>query len=205
MGVVMSEPVKRKLVLVRHSLPEIVPSLPASQWRLSEEGRLRCEKLAERLALYEPAIVVTSLEPKAAETGQIAADILGVPFKTASGLHEHQRPRAGLFRTREQFEARVARLFERPGELILGNETADQAHARFATAIAAVVGQHPAGNLVVVTHGTVLTLFVTRIVGLDPVPFWKRLGLPCFVVLLLPDLDLLKVVANVDAERPLHI
>jgi len=205
MGVVMSEPVKRKLVLVRHSLPEIVPSLPASQWRLSEEGRLRCEKLAERLALYEPAIVVTSLEPKAAETGQIAADILGVPFKTASGLHEHQRPRAGLFRIREQFEAQVARLFERPGELILGNETADQAHARFATAIAAVVGQHPAGNLVVVTHGTVLTLFVTRIVGLDPVPFWKRLGLPCFVVLLLPDLDLLKVVANVDAERPLHI
>lgn len=30
-----------KLVLVRHSLPEMVTGVPASQWRLSEGGRLR--------------------------------------------------------------------------------------------------------------------------------------------------------------------
>ncbi len=196
----MSEPVKRKLVLVRHSLPEMEPDVRASQWRLSDEGQHRCEPLAQRLAGYKPTMIVASLEPKAVETGQIAADILGIPFATAPGLHEHERPKAGLFSTREQFEAQVVHLFERPGELILGNETADQAHARFASAIAAVVEQHPSGNLALVSHGTVLTLFVTRANGLDPAPFWKRLGLPSFVVLSLPGLGLLGVVESVVCE-----
>ncbi len=39
----------------------------------------------------------------------------------------------------------------------------------------------------VVAHGTVITLFVARRAGLEPFPFWKRLGLPAFVALSLPD------------------
>jgi broad specificity phosphatase PhoE len=192
----MENRAERKLILVRHSLPEIVPSLPASRWRLSDEGRRRCERLAERLAAYQPSIVVTSLEPKAIETGQIVARILGIPVETALDLHEHERPYVEPFGTREQFEARVSRLFEYPAELIFGAETADQAHNRFASAIDDVLATERYGNLAVVTHGTVLTLFVARAAGLAPVPFWKKLGLPAFVVLSLPDLSP-QVVENV--------
>ena len=53
----MADP-KRKLVLVRHSLPEFVTGMPASQWRLSAAGQLRCEALAGRLAAYDLAAVV---------------------------------------------------------------------------------------------------------------------------------------------------
>lgn len=193
----MATQTKRKLILVRHSMPEMVAGVPASQWRLSDEGRRRCEPLARRLAAYDLAAVVASEEPKAVETGQIVAEVLGLPFQTAPGLHEHERPKAGLFSTREQFEAQVARLFEHPSELVLGHETADQAHARFVRAIANVLSQHPSGNLAVVTHGTVLTLLASRAAGLDPVPFWKRLGLPAFVVLSLPAFHLLEVVESV--------
>jgi broad specificity phosphatase PhoE len=178
----------RCLILVRHSLPEIVPSVRASQWHLSEEGRRRCEGLAERLAAYEPDVIVTSLEPKAIETGQIVARVLGIPCETAPNLHEHERPKEEHFGSREQFEAQVSCLFEHPGELIFGNETADEAHDRFASAIGNVLQTHHSGNLAVVTHGTVLTLFVARAAGIEPVPFWRRLGLPAFVVLSLPDL-----------------
>jgi len=59
----------RKLLLVRHSLREMVTGVPASRWRLSAEGRHCCETLAERLAAYDLAAVVSSEEPKAAETG----------------------------------------------------------------------------------------------------------------------------------------
>jgi broad specificity phosphatase PhoE len=181
---------------VRHSLPEFVTGVPASQWRLSGEGRRRCEVLAERLAAYDLAAVIASEEPKAAETGQIVARILGLPFATAPGLHEHERGVVQDMGSQEAFQAQVARFFEHPGELVLGYETADEAHARFAASVASVLEQHTTGDPAIVSHGTVITLLIARANDLDPVPFWKCLGLPAFAVLSLPDLALLEVVAN---------
>jgi hypothetical protein len=56
----------RKLILVRHSLPEMITGVPASRWHLSAEGRRRCEKLAERLTGTDLAAIVSSEESKAA-------------------------------------------------------------------------------------------------------------------------------------------
>jgi broad specificity phosphatase PhoE len=188
---------ERTLILVRHSLPAFVTGVPASHWRLSAEGHRRCEKLAQRLAAYDLATVVTSDEPKAAETGQIVAHVLGLPVETAPGLHEHERAAVRDLGSQEAFQAQVVRFFEHPGELVLGYETADRAHARFAAAVARVLEQYPEGNLAIVSHGTVLTLFVARANGLDPVPFWKGLGLPAFAVLSLPEFGLREVVEKV--------
>jgi 2,3-bisphosphoglycerate-dependent phosphoglycerate mutase len=193
----MTDTPTRKLVLVRHSLSEMVTGVSASRWRLCAEGRRRCEILAERLAAYDLAFVVASEEPKAVETGQIVARILGLPFEIVPDLHEHKRGVVKTMASREEFQAQVARLFEHPAELVLGHETADQAHARFAAAVAHVVEEHPAGNLAVATHGTVMTLFIARANDLAPIPFWKSLGLPAFAVLSLPGFRLLKVVESV--------
>lgn len=187
---------ERRLVLVRHSLPEFVVGVPASKWPLSDEGRRRCHRLAARLATYDLAAVITSTEPKAAETGQIVADSLGLPLETAPGLHEHERGVVTSTGDQESFQAQVSHLFERPDELIFGTETADQADARFASAVAAVIDEYPHGNLAIVAHGTVMSLFISRATGLDPVPFWKSLGLPAFAVLSLPDLRLLEVIED---------
>lgn len=186
----------RRLILVRHSLPEMVTGVPASQWHLSAEGRQRCEQLAERLADYNLAAVVASEESKAAETGQTIAHILGLPFETTSGLHEHERGVVRDLGEREEFLSQVAALFSQPGKLVFGLETADEAYTRFATAVSAVLEQHPHGNLAIVSHGTVMTLFIARANHFDPLPFWKGLGLPAFAVLSLPDLDLLEVMAD---------
>ena len=188
---------ERKLVLVRHALPEFVVGVPASEWQLSDEGRRRCQRLADRLSTYDLAAVITSTEPKAAETGQIVADSLALPLETAPGLHEHERGVVTSTGDQDAFQEQVSRLFERPDELIFGTETADQAHARFATALAAAIERHPRGNLAIVAHGTVMTLFIARASGLDPVPFWKSLGLPALAVLSLPDLHLLEVIKDV--------
>lgn len=186
----------RKLILVRHSLPAIAGEEPASQWQLSEEGRRRCGRLAELLAAHRPSAIVTSTEPKAIETGQIVGERLGIPVEAAPNLHEHERPGSGLD-TPEQFEGKVARLLENPGEPVFGAETGDQARERFSDAVDDVMKQHPAGNVAIVSHGTVMTLFVARATGVDPVTFWKGLGLPAFVVLSHPELVLLEVVASV--------
>jgi broad specificity phosphatase PhoE len=187
----------RRLILVRHSLPEYVTGVPASQWRLSAEGRRRCEQLAGQLAGHHPATIITSKEAKALETGQIVAEVLGLPLESVEDLHEHERGAVTDLGGQDEFRAQVAHLLEQPGELVMGYETADQAHARFAAAVARVVAQHPSGNVAIVSHGTVMTLFVARANQVDPVPLWRSLGLPAFVVLSLPGMDLLEVVESV--------
>ena len=186
----------RQLILVKHSQPEIVTALPAAQWRLSDAGRRRCAALADRLAAYQPAAIVASREPKAEETAQIAAERLRLHHTTAAGLHEHDRSNVG-WSSAEDFEAAVARFFAHPSELVFGRETADQARARFAAAVDAAVAAHPHGNLVVVAHGTVIALLVAVRAGIEPLSLWRRLGLPSFVVLSLPDMALLEVVEDI--------
>jgi broad specificity phosphatase PhoE len=183
----------RQLILVKHSLPEILPEVPAAQWRLSVEGRRRCAALADRLAVYQPAAVVASVEPKALETAQIVAERLGLAPATAPGLHEHDRSNVG-WSDADRFEADVARFFAHPSALVLGRETADQARARFTQAVDRALDSCPSGTLVIVAHGTVIALFVAARNGLEPFPLWRRLGLPSFIVLSLPDMTIVETV-----------
>lgn len=184
------------LILVKHSLPEIVPALPAKEWTLSEAGRARCQSLAKTLAPYAVDVVISSLEPKAMETAQILAQQLAKPFHTFEGLHEHDRTGVD-FLGREQFEAQIHRFFEHPDELVLGRETADQARTRFSGALQSIELEYPDKNIVVVAHGTVITLSVEKFTGLEPFPFWKKLDLPSFVVLSLPGHKLVTTVESI--------
>src|SRR4030095_2866675 len=55
----------RKLLLVKHAVPDIIPTLPSHAWHLSTDGQQRCLPLARLLAPYCPATIVSSQEPKA--------------------------------------------------------------------------------------------------------------------------------------------
>ena len=186
----------RKLILVKHSLPQVEPGKPAREWMLGEEGKRRSRSLADGLKRFNPALVVTSVEPKAAETGEIIAAELGIPCAQAENLHEHERGPEDWADSREEFEARVARFFSAPGKPVFGRETAEQAYQRFSRGIAAVVEGRSEGNIVVVAHGTVISLFVGRRNGIDPFPLWLTLGLPSYAVVSLPRYTLMAVAAG---------
>jgi broad specificity phosphatase PhoE len=176
----------------------------AAAWRLSEAGRARCRPLTDALAAYHPDVIAASVEPKARETAELVAAQLGCGTETGcgleivEGLHEHERATVS-FLERGAFDAAVAAFFARPAELILGEETADQAHARFAAAVSGVIARYPGRTIAIVAHGTVISLFAARAAGLDPYPLWKSLELPSYLVLSLPDLHLLTVVESVKA------
>jgi broad specificity phosphatase PhoE len=184
------------VILVKHSLPAVIPTIPAKEWTLSKAGQIRCKALAERLASYSPEIVISSVEPKATETAQIIARRLQTPVHTFVGLHEHDR--TGVeFLGKEQFKTRVNDFFIRRDELVLGRETAHQAYERFSKALASVERKYPKKNIVVVSHGTVITLFVERVSDLDVFSFWRNLDLPSFVVLSLPQHSLVTTVESI--------
>jgi broad specificity phosphatase PhoE len=181
----------RHLILVKHALPEIDPALPAHRWPLSVEGRRRCHTLAERLADYSPGCMLSSREPKAVETAQLLADHFGQTVEIVEGLHEHDRSDVGWM-DEARFRSQVQAFFDQPDRLVMGRETAAQARKRFARAVTAALGQCPRGDVVIVAHGTVITLFVEQAVGVAGFEFWKQLGLPSMVVLSLPELALVR-------------
>jgi broad specificity phosphatase PhoE len=191
-----------KLILVRHAASSPDPCVAPSQWPLSEAGRRSCPALARALAPYLPVALFTSREAKAAETAALTAPALGVGFAGRPGLQEHTRTTDDWLAP-DSFQAALAGLFGRPAEVVFGQESADQAHARFAAALQAILDEQSQSNVVVVTHGTVLTLFVSRAVpGVEPLTFLRRLRFPAVVVLSRPDLALEAVLPEVGADGP---
>jgi broad specificity phosphatase PhoE len=164
------------VLLVRHSLPGLDPSQPAEEWRLSEEGRRRCGPLAVRLRDHSPTGIVSSTELKARETAELIGEELGLAVRESAGLRETERRTVPWLET-EELQRGIRALFARPDEVVFGEESASAALARFS---AAVDGLDE--GTVVVTHGTVISLYVAARTGRDAFELWSRLGLPDLVV-----------------------
>ena len=170
------------LILVKHSIPQIEIELPANAWRLSEEGLLRAHRLAEHLQSLAPEVIVSSSEPKAKETADVLASRLQLEMKSDPLLREHDRSNVPYL-SHEAFQGSVRAFFQNPDELVFGQETANQAHARFYRAVHAVLNEHKNKTVVIVTHGTVISLFVSRLTGSSDLELWNMLGLPSFVAM----------------------
>ena len=170
------------VILVKHSLPEVKKDLPAREWKLSEEGRARAAWLAIVLKRHGFDFLAASKEPKAMETAQIIASKCGVEFRVLEGLHEHER-NSVPYLSKTDFELAVRTFFERPDMLVFGNETAHQAHERFSEVVYSILSENNHSKIAIVSHGTVISLFVSGLTGLSGFQIWSELGLPGFVIL----------------------
>jgi len=189
----------RMLILVKHSLPQIEPDEPAHRWLLSNEGRARCKPLADVLAQYAPGVIFCSAEPKARETAQIVAEQLAVECREAENLNEHDRSNVPLL-PQPEFEESVREFFHKPDRLVFGRETARQAVQRFGWAVDGVLASADAACVAVVSHGTVISLFVGERTGCEPFDLWRQLELPSFVVLAGPPWQIQKAVFRVASD-----
>src|SRR5262245_31943535 len=131
----------KQLILIKHSLPEIKKDFPARDWRLSEAGRIRVERLAESVIPYRPERLFSSPEPKAMETAGILEKRFLFPTHVIHDLHEHERSNAAYLSDLE-FNAAVEEFFEKPDALVFGSETANEAYERFSRVVNSIL----AGN-----------------------------------------------------------
>ena len=191
----------KRLILVRHSKPKMSRTIPGHDWRLSERGRKLCTPLADKLTGYDVDVVVTSNEPKAEETGEIIADHLGVLMRTIGGLQEQARFTMPWYETAEDRADAMLPLFDNWDDVVFGEESAQAAFERFNHAIEGLNERYDDKVVTVVTHGTVMALFLEKRAGLDAKDFWMNMGIPMYVSLL-PDGDNYKVEAIVtDVEE----
>jgi broad specificity phosphatase PhoE len=119
-----------------------------------------------------------------------------VEFKEGADLFEHDRSKVPHMPGRE-FISMMELLFRRPGELVLGDETADEAADRFEQALEQMLADHSAGNIAVVSHGTVIALLLARHGAGRGFQIWREMGLPSFAVLEVPGYRLEKMAARI--------
>lgn len=169
----------RTVVLIRHSEVTIDRSQDRA-WHLSANGRARCHKLAAELVPYRLTYLVSSEEPKATETAALLAQNLAIPYTTAPNLQEHERSRVPYFDSRADFEEHIRLLFNAPKTLVFGQETGMEALIRFETAVYTVLHQYPEDNIGIVSHGTVMALFLSEYNRkYQPFSLWRSLTMPC--------------------------
>ncbi len=183
-----------RLILVRHGTPVVEDGLPPARWRLSKAGHDAATALGQKLQEEGFAFhrIVCSPETKALDTARAICGGLGgdvVAVETNPGLSEHARETSG-FLPRSEFDEAIARFFRSdPSKPVFGDETADAAFQRFAAVSQQEEYYHlresvdrGASDVIAVTHGTVMSLYVGRILGIDPFPFWQALKTPTAVV-----------------------
>lgn len=142
------------LVLIRHGLTRPDETLPPAEWPLFESDSSRA------LGPLLPAgHVVASDERKAIETAQA----LGRDFSVDARLREISRP---WISDPEAFKVSVQRYLD--GEDVDGWEPQRVALGRFAEAARGLV----------VSHGTIMSLFVASIANVDANAFCSALRMP---------------------------
>lgn len=164
------------LYLIRHPVTRPDPAVPASEWDLSDGGRLQRDMLLEAPFWGSVTQVYTSSQYKTKTVGQAAFAILGIPTQAIADLDEARRDT--WFGT-EAFQAAQQAFFAQPDRPPVPEwESADAARARFVAAMDGILAQHPADeSLAVVTHATVLTLYLAHLRHEAPeYEFWRTIG-----------------------------
>lgn len=177
----------RTLHLIKHGQPALDHALPAHEWELAPDALHHLPVLATHLDPL-PQIVVSSEEPEAKATAQALANLLDLPYRTMLGLHEQLRYTNQLW-PHAEFQERYRQFFAEPAQVVVGEESADAAHARFSNAVAAVMAVNTQEMVAVVAHGTVISLLVGRATGRDPYVLWQELELLQAVTLKWPTPD----------------
>ena len=104
-----------------------------------------------------------------------------------------------FFPTIQEFEQALEAFFSQPSRLVLGSETVSQAHDRFSAAIAAVL-EADSGDSIVISHGTVMTLYLAQVADFPPMSFWRELRTPCLVEVEVPAMRVGPIIAAPERE-----
>lgn len=162
----------RGVIFVRHAMPEVTRGLARSLWPLSEAAREDCVLLAHALPAGLAASVLTSEEKKARDTATIIGLRRGLKVEVDPRLGEVDRPEIWD----EDYRAVAERYLATGSEP--GWEPQESAARRMGEAVAERLERGGEGDVVVVSHGLAIALYLAAMVDVDVVSFWRQLAFP---------------------------
>jgi broad specificity phosphatase PhoE len=159
-----------KLILVRHgessgNRDRIFATSP-HDLPLTELGYRQANEAAKRIAeLYRPELIVTSAYLRASETARIIAGALGLPLELEPNLREreigsHRGRSYDSFLTEPDYDPQHPWAWKPQG-----GESYEEVRARVAPILDRLAAQHPNRDVVVVSHGGVMTALWAHVAG----------------------------------------
>jgi broad specificity phosphatase PhoE len=164
------------LYLIRHPSTQPDPAIPASQWWLSETGRVEVHTLINLPIWKHITTVYTSTQPKTTVVGELVSLTYHIPFMALDALDEARRDR---WLDAEAFDAAQRAFFAHPQIApVRGWESASSAALRFIAALDHLLAVHkPGDSLAFVSHASILTLYAAHLREVEPtMEQWRRVG-----------------------------
>ena len=161
------------LVLIRHGRSEMNAQRRVQGWLdspLDEIGRAQARLLADRLRDWELQVIYTSSLKRALETAEIVAQVLQVPTVVDERLRERGvGDLTGL--NREEIESQFPewlRQWEGNRRVSApGGEPIGLFWSRVSAVFGEIVDNITEGSVAVVTHGGVLQVYLSQLLGME--------------------------------------
>lgn len=147
--------------------PEVVvdAGIPVPQWGLSDSGRARMAAFLQQPFVGNLRSVFSSEEAKAREAADMLAGHCSLQVRRLETLGENDRSATG-FLPKDLFEAAADEFFAHPSKAYRGWETAIAAQRRIVNAVDTLLKEAPEGDVAIVSHGAVGTLFKCHLKGI---------------------------------------
>lgn len=164
------------IYLLRHAETKVDLSKPARNWPITPEGKQKCKELASTEAFGFIEGIVHSSEKKARQTADAFAEDLNVQMYELSSLDELKREHEGKL-TDEEYRARARDALQNMDENVVGWESGTSALKRFESAVRKVDIMFHQKNILVVSHGIVLTAYFCKLKNFQSIAFerWTQL------------------------------
>jgi broad specificity phosphatase PhoE len=155
----------KTITFITHPDVVVDPAVPVPRWPLSERGKDRMRQMLAHPWVSSIGSVYCSTEQKAIDGAAILAAHLSLDYVIVEALGENDRSSTGYL-LRDEFMATAALFFARPDESVRGWETARDAQRRIVDAVDTIVeNDDSAGNVAIVSHGGVATLYLCHLKG----------------------------------------
>ncbi|MGY5858691.1 MAG: histidine phosphatase family protein [Candidatus Thorarchaeota archaeon] len=164
------------LYFLRHAETKIKPEKPVREWNLTRAGRLSTLDLVESKVFDKMEGIIHSSENKAKQTANILAKALNVDSYELPEIDELNRNHGG-FLTNEEYRARVRATLSNWDNNEPGWESANDALRRFLDGVRRTNIMFHNKNILVVSHGLVLTLYFSFMRSLRSIAYerWAQL------------------------------
>jgi broad specificity phosphatase PhoE len=150
---------------ITHPEVSIDAAVPVPDWPLSPVGSRRMQAAMRQPWLAAVRSVFCSAERKAMDAAAIVANHLGLRRIVVEALGENDRSATGYL-PKSEFEAVADAFFAQPDDSVRGWERARDAQRRIVDAVERAISMSVAdGDIAIVSHGGVGTLFLCHLKG----------------------------------------
>ncbi|MHA2425530.1 MAG: histidine phosphatase family protein [Candidatus Thorarchaeota archaeon] len=164
-----------RIVILRHAETKLDLTTPAENWLLTDEGMKKSQDLADTGVFDNVDRIFTSNEYKTLSTALPIAERLDLEITQIPSLSELYRGSSPLL-SNEEYILRIDDILAFPPKQVEGWEHPEDALQRFTVTIEDISNEGT--NILVVSHGLVISLYFTQCLGQRDIAFerWKKLS-----------------------------